>query len=376
MMPPSTNESGSRDDSIDVMRALAILGMFVVHAVLVLGSNYPREGIPAVVLWLCDGRAAATFVTLSGIGVARLAAKYKPEIAAPILRRRAAILAILGVLNLIIWPGDILRVYGIALLAAPMILRWSIRTRALVSIGLVVLFPGVAWVFDWTRHWNLDTLMYIGVWTLDGFVRNLLFDGFRPVLPWLSFFLVGTIVADWDRHDTRTQRWLMVFGATATGLSLGLSVFFDRLLVRYAPQIDALTREGVVGTTSLPPMPLFMISAFGTTSFLLGAVGALLPHVSQHIVQPLAATGRRALTWYLLHVVFLMSLYTSGFNNFLSAPLAIAAGIGMFAVAVTWSYLKRNTTGVIEKSMRQLTMVKSWSNVVVAMNQDDSRETP
>lgn len=124
-----------RDEAIDVARAMAILGMFVIHAVLVLGAFYPRTGASAFVLWLCDGRAAATFVTLAGFGVARLAAKDTPDLAARTLRRRALALWVLGVLNLVIWPGDILRVYGVALLAAPFLLRWNVRARLLVSLA-------------------------------------------------------------------------------------------------------------------------------------------------------------------------------------------------------------------------------------------------
>jgi len=78
-MPPPDLARPSRDEAIDVARAMAILGMFLIHAVLVLGAVYPRSGPLAVVLWLCDGRAAATFVTLAGFGVSRLAAKYPDE---------------------------------------------------------------------------------------------------------------------------------------------------------------------------------------------------------------------------------------------------------------------------------------------------------
>ncbi len=195
-----------RDDGIDVMRAIAILGMFLIHAVLVLAVAYPRSGPLAFVMWVCDGRAAATFVTLAGFGVARLAGKYPAALADVTLRKRALILWIMGVLNLIIWPGDIRRVYGVALLLAPMMLRWSARTRVLVSIALMVLFSIGMVLLDWTRHWNLQTLTYTGVWSVEGFVRNLFFDGFRPVVPWLAFFLLDTVLAELNLHDVRLQR--------------------------------------------------------------------------------------------------------------------------------------------------------------------------
>jgi len=345
---------GRRDDAIDVARAVAILGMFVIHAVLVLSVTYPRSGPLAFVLWVCDGRAAATFVTLAGFGVARLAAKHPIANADITLRKRAVILWTMGVLNLIIWPGDILRVYGVALLAAPMMLKWRARTRVLLSIGLLALFTiGIA-VLDWTRHWNLQTLTYLDVWTIEGFVRNLFFDGFRPVVPWLAFFLMGTVLADMDLSDVRLHRRMLAFGLLALGVSLGLSIGLDGLLLQHAPQIDALTREGLVGTTSLPPMPLFMLSAIGTTSLLLGGVLLVVTVAPARLVAMLAATGRRALTWYVLHVVVLVTLYSTGVKNSLSAGTAMFVGVALFSGAAWWSDRRRTTTGVFESMMRRL----------------------
>jgi uncharacterized membrane protein YeiB len=352
--PVAEGRVGRRDDAIDVARAIAILGMFLIHAVLVLAAAYPRSGPLAFVMWVCDGRAAATFVTLAGVGVARLASKYPAALADVTLRKRALILWIMGVLNLIIWPGDILRVYGVALLLAPMMLRWSARTRVLVSIALMVLFSVGMLLLDWTRHWDLQTLTYIGVWSADGFIRNLFFDGFRPVVPWLAFFLLGTVLAELNLHDVRLQRRLVVFGVLALGVSLGLSIGLDRLLIQFAPQVDALTREGLVGTTSLPPLPLFMLSAFGTTSLLLGAVLLLMPVAPASVVTILAATGRRALTWYILHVVVLVSLYATGAKNSLSTTNALLVGVALFGGAAWWSGQYRTTSGVFEGMMRRL----------------------
>jgi len=113
-MRPSVHSA--RDESIDVARAVAILGMFVIHAVLVLATAVPTQGASGFVLWWCDGRAAATFVTLAGFGVARLAARHDHAEGLRVLHRRALVLWVMGVANLMIWPGDILRVYGVALL--------------------------------------------------------------------------------------------------------------------------------------------------------------------------------------------------------------------------------------------------------------------
>ncbi len=342
-----------RDAAVDMARALAILGMFVIHAVLVLGSIVPRDGVASLILWWCDGRAAATFVTLAGFGVARLAAKYSPSEGSRLLRRRALLLAVLGVLNHAVWPGDILRVYGVALLLAPLLLQWSARTRVALGLALAAIFPLLMSVIDWTHHWDLETLTYVGAWTPSGFVRSLFYDGFRPVVPWLGFFLMGTVLAEQPLHEPRMWRRLLWAGAALTAMAVGASAALNQWLVRVAPALDALTREGLVGTTSLPPLPLFLLSAVGTTWLVLGTMLALVPHLSTRLIEPLVATGRRALTWYLWHIVLLMTLYVSGAKQSLPPGVAIGVGLMAFAGAVAWSHTHRAEAGWIERQMRR-----------------------
>lgn len=355
--------STTRDSSVDAVRAMAILGMFVIHAVLVLASTYPTSGFEAAVLWIVDGRAAATFVTLAGFGVATLWKKLPDAERDAVLRKRALILWTAGVLNLIIWPGDILRLYGIALALSPVMLRWSARTRVVVAIALIGLFPLVASVIDWTTHWDLKTLTYLGTWTVDGFFRNVLYDGFRPLLPWLAFFLVGTVIADWPLREAQFQRKLIIGGALTTIETVAASKWLDTWLQSAAPQFDALTREGLVGTTSLPPMPLFIISAFGTTAILLGTGYAIVPRLSAFWRDVLSATGRRALTWYIWHVVVLMSAAAAGALHTISAAQAIGVGLLLFGFAAAWSYRLRDRAGMLEQWMRRTSTVTATRDV-------------
>jgi uncharacterized membrane protein YeiB len=353
-VPPAPRSAPAvpRDAAMDVARAIAILGMFVIHAVLVLSGTMPTEGVSGFLLWWCDGRAAATFVTLAGFGVARLASRLDAANGARVLQRRALVLWAMGVLNLIVWPGDILRVYGVALLLAPWLLRWSVRGRLAGAVALGALFPLLMTVLDWTHHWQLETLTYVGVWSPSGFARNLLYDGFRPVVPWLGFFIVGTVLAEQELRAPRLWQRLLAFGAVATTVAVALSRWLDRALAVKMPALDALTREGLVGTTSLPPLPLFLLSAMGTTALLLGTVLAIVPRLSPSAIAPLVATGRRALTWYVWHVVVLVALYTLGPRQALPPMEAIAAGVVMFAVAVAWSHRHRDRPGMCERFMR------------------------
>jgi uncharacterized protein len=99
-----------------VSRSLAILGMMVVHFMLVMTDGMPPERWSDSLLNLLDGRAAATFVILAGMGVTLMARKAKDptgtpsqETIAAILRRRGLLLLAVGFLNLTIWEGAMSR---------------------------------------------------------------------------------------------------------------------------------------------------------------------------------------------------------------------------------------------------------------------------
>ncbi len=352
-MSPQNATARARDEAIDVARAMAMLGMFVIHAVLVLAVSLPHSGPLGAVVWLCDGRAAATFVMLAGFGVARLAARLDSVERVRTLHRRGAFLGLLGVLNLIIWPGDILRVYGVALWAAPFMLRLSARRRLLLATSLVLIFPVLAALFHWEARWSFDTMTYRGVWEPIGFLRNLLFDGFRPVVPWLSFFLVGTVLAEQDLSKPQVRRWLLGAGALLTVATLVLSFGLDAMLARVVPALAEAERTALIGTGSMPPMPLFVLSAFGTTSVLLGLVLLLTPRLSETVRGALVATGRRALTWYIVHIVVLVALWTAGAAAQLSAGSAMGVGVCGFLAAAWYSSRYRTTSGTLERWLRR-----------------------
>src|SRR4051794_16562163 len=182
----------------DVARSLAVLGMMVVHFSLVLAAD--RSGPPwlAEVLGFLDGRAAATFVVLAGVGVTllsrRAAADVDPQALAGVratLVRRGLFLLVVGFSNLCIWPGDILRVYGVSLLLAARLVDATGRRLLLGASGYAVGFVLLFLALDFEKNWDWPTLTYHGLWTPTGLVRNLFYDGFRSVLPWTGFVLFG-----------------------------------------------------------------------------------------------------------------------------------------------------------------------------------------
>ena len=134
-------EIGKRILGYDVARALAMLGMIVVHFGLVMAADPTRPAWSAMIMHLLDGRAAATFVVLAGVGLTlrsrRAVAAEDPRAIAPVratLIRRGLFLLAMGFVNLVIWPGDILRVYGVSLIVAAGLVTASDRRLLMVGI--------------------------------------------------------------------------------------------------------------------------------------------------------------------------------------------------------------------------------------------------
>jgi hypothetical protein len=96
----------------DVARSLALLGMIVVHFGLVLAADPSQPTWAVAIMAFLDGRAAATFVVLAGVGLTlrsrRAAAVADADALAEVRRvlvRRGVFLLAAGLANLIVWPG-------------------------------------------------------------------------------------------------------------------------------------------------------------------------------------------------------------------------------------------------------------------------------
>lgn len=59
----------NRLDGLDLARFLAFVGMVIVNFKIVMGADAESGDIPGVLTGVLDGRAAATFVVLAGIGL-------------------------------------------------------------------------------------------------------------------------------------------------------------------------------------------------------------------------------------------------------------------------------------------------------------------
>jgi uncharacterized protein len=361
---PADPTASGRIAGYDVARSLALLGMIVVHFSLVAAADRSEPAWLASILALLDGRASATFVVLAGIGLtlmSRRAVASGDPVALSEVRQtifqRGLFLLVVGFLNLMIWPGDILRVYGVSLLLASRLLQTPNRWLLVLAAMFAVVFAVLVLIGDFEKNWDWQTLTYHDLWSASGIFRNLFYDGFRSVLPWTGFVLFGMWLGRLDLADRRINWRVLATGiAVAVVTELTSRVLVAHFIAHPIEGLDAETIHALFGTESMPALPLFLLAAGGTATAVI-AVCVQAATRMNWIWRPLVATGQMALTWYFAHIVLGLGLLVAlGLVGAESLPNAARDGLLFFGVAVilSWSWKTMFRHGPLEWLMRKV----------------------
>ncbi|MEO1437789.1 MAG: DUF418 domain-containing protein [Bacteroidota bacterium] len=350
--------SKKRIIGIDVARALAIFGMIIVNFKLVLGQA--GGGFFKYVAQVFEGKAAALFVVLAGVGIALVFQSAKDSTQQDRIRKslmkRALLLFVLGYSYIVIWPADILHFYGIYMVVTILLLRRSDRTVFMIAGFFILLFPMLLTVLDYETAWNFETFEYAGFWTLEGFFRNLFFNGFHPVVPWTAFMLFGLWLG---RRDLRSDAVLSrLFWRSLLGILLlqGGAMLCTKLVHPIDEELMIL-----LGTDPMPPLPIYMLLGMSVATFVMVSCILLTRHrTANPVVQALSKTGKLALTFYVAHVVIGMLAVeliwpkTLGtYSIQFSVLYALLFSLACIVFAVFW--LRFRKMGPLEWGMRKLT---------------------
>ena len=357
--------SAPRIAGYDLARALAILGMVLVHFSLVMSFARMKEGWLAHVIEFLDGRAAATFVVLAGVGLTlrsrRAVVTEDPQALQAVRRtivRRGVFLLVAGYLNLTVWSGDILRVYGVSLLLAAWLLHERDTTLWVVALGFVATFLVLFATVDFSKNWDWETLEYRLLWTASGALRNLFYDGFRSVFPWTGLLVFGMWLGRRDLRDAGVRRRCLGVGA---GLVVAVELLSRTVVHFVTSRPGGMDREEAVylfGTTSMPPLPLFVLSAVGTAVAVIAAsVGVAERFPLALVVRALVATGQLAFTWYVGHIfIGLGTVIALGWIETRPLAAGVGTGVGFFVLAAGISLAWRRwfRYGPLEWLMRKV----------------------
>jgi len=199
----------SRQPSIDVLRALAIVMMVFVHFVENLSGSFGVAGGPFGgahrFWWLPTGFAAPLFTFLSGVShhlwIRGQIRRGTPDerITKTTVRRGLFLVALGFAFNVLIWMPedtfnwDILTFIGCALVVLDGVRRVQ-PAVPLVACGTVVaLAPALRALADYPAFWADGSFAYD--FTLSDVVLGFLVTGYFPLVPWIVFPVAGFLLA-------------------------------------------------------------------------------------------------------------------------------------------------------------------------------------
>ncbi|MCT4663691.1 MAG: DUF418 domain-containing protein [Flavobacteriales bacterium] len=308
------NNIANRIIGIDIARALAIFGMIVVNFKMVLGSK--GNGWEYHFSEFLSGKAAALFVVLAGTGLALMSNNaianndlHKQEIIRKNIFKRALLLFLIGLSYIWIWPADILHFYGIYMLISLWFLRKKSSTIFLGIAFFTLLFPVLLVLLPYEKGWDFVTLDYQDFWSPIGFFRNLFYNGFHPVIPWVSFMLYGLWLGKKDLNNLKVIKKYFGYSLMIFLLIQLLSFLLQTFYTPANRTIDWEQEIWFFTTSPMPPLPLYLINGMSFATFVLtGSIWLGKKCKDNHFIHFLANTGKLALSFYIIHVVIGMVL--------------------------------------------------------------------
>ena len=260
------------------------------------------------------GKAAASFVVLAGVGLS-LMNKNSP--ATGIILKRSIFLFVIGLALIPLWPADILHYYGVFLALSLIFLARStwVLISAIISINVIYLMMLV--ILDYEAGWDFETLEYLEFWQPFGFLRNLFFNGFHPVLPWFSFILYGIWLGRQNISQPETAKRLFFIAITLIVTAMLMQYFLTALLSQW--QVSNEEINALLSSAPMPPNPIYILTGLGSATLLI-LLCQFISTRMPNLVKPLQATGRMALTHYVSHVILgVLPLYLLGSHSLLIA---------------------------------------------------------
>lgn len=341
---------GARLAGLDLARYLALAGMVFVNFKQAMHPALQEPGWLLSFFHFLEGKASATFVVLAGLGLVLATRSLEPATARTWTLRRALFLLAAGGMNLLIFPADIIHYYAVYFVLA---IAWlQAGARALLA-GMAAVAALSAWALlqlDYSQGWDWASLSYQGLWEPAGFARNLLFNGFHPVLPWFAFFLCGMLLARLPLAEPRVQWGLVAAGGLMAGLACAVSALAAQS--EWAPWL---------ATGPMPPGPAYLLMGLGCASIAIGACLRLADRWPAGPWRGLLPAGRMTLTLYLAHILVGMGLLEAlgaldGSRSLREVAVAAALYVIVASLAA-WAWSKKVAQGPVEWVMRRLTAV-------------------
>jgi uncharacterized membrane protein YeiB len=287
----------TRIAALDVLRGVALCGILVANVQLIAASDPALDAPPlgGAQSWL----GLPLFSLLFGIGFALLAESAAERVRRPrlALMRRLLVLLPVGLLHMLLWPGEILSSYAV--------------------VGLLVLLPST-----WLPRWAVAVLAVALLPTA------LIVAGGGPLMI-AALFLTGSALARYGAVD-RIER------STRGPILLGLGFAAVALLAQWA-QDQVQTVSG----PAQPPSVLFLLVDLLQTGVYACALLLLLrTPLRSVLVAVFAPLGRMALTNYLTATLLVLAAaHLLGLPVDRSVPVAFSVAGAVLTAQILFSAL-------------------------------------
>lgn len=375
--------------AVDVIRGAALFGVLWMNLYAITTQLVPHALRDALVTapidrvvsllseWLVSDKAQTMFGMLFGFGFAVFIdrAAARGAAASTLFIRRLLFLLVLGMLHYVcLWWGDILHAYAVFGFALLLVRRWPTQLLASVGLCLIFLSPFGSWLAaavlgDPDRH-GLGVARTHFQATMWPAIRAGVYGDMVRAVRWRSMVLYG------DGHVVGIAA--MIFGQFLVGAALFRTGWlqnvemhrdlFRRVAVICLPAGLVLAAldpaRALIGHLPLP-QPLLVLLGVVSEVVLGAGYAALLVLAAMHssmrsFCANLAATGRMALTNYMMQSVFILVLI-DGFGLGLIGHIGVALDgmmtLLLFALQMLFSrwWLERFNFGPLEWFWRSVT---------------------
>lgn len=343
-----------RIKGLDVARAFAILGMMLINYKIVFCGNDITFSKISGVISIFEGRAAAVFLVLSGIGL-KLMTKGKEYDQSRIKKsifKRALFLLVLGILLYVAfdWSADILHYYGIYMIMVIPLLFLDREKLMSITIAILAISLFMQVFLNYTLGWDETMTSYTDFYSVIGFMRNTFFNGYHPVFPWFSFILIGLIIGNVSFDCIEEVKKYLLVGILIAVITevcswITLYLFGNEMMIYF------------FDTKPMNPSVFYVIaSSAWAVAFIMLCV-YLVDHLdfakNVHMFSP---TGQMALTHYVGHSIVVLGIVEAlGLLKMQNEIFVLILTILIFTMMVIFSVLwkRKYNHGPLEGLMRR-----------------------
>jgi len=266
-----------RNILIDLLRAIALIGMILINFKVVMFHQPGSSGIVDWQLSFLEGKFAALFVILSGFVFYSKNLKFN--------NIKVLILFIIGMLNQIIFPADIIHYYSLFFFFGFFLLNKSLNTQLIALVFVAIISTYLTNNINHLENWNKVTLEYPHFWSIKGFLSNTFLDGWHPFFPWFIFFQWGMILKKFKDYKR------LVLGSLVVIISYGL----------------------LQSNLSLSPIPInmnYIVFSCALWTLLISCTHLMRAQVQKmNSLKLISKTGQMTLTHYFFHIYIGLGIF-------------------------------------------------------------------